>query len=322
MSMKKIIKLKESDLLRIIKNVVSEQGLGRRIPSDFGQDIVAQVGGGNISTIQKKLKELGYNLGSSGPNQDGIDSVYGRQTKLAVQDFQRKNKLNPDGIVGPLTASKLGVNPISDEQIKILKTGGVLKDIPKTRTQSSQEKESCKNPQTQINPTFLNKISYLLPSHLRFFLFYLSGKNTVAGYTSFKEKEINYINSYVNQFCRDKKSCNGTIDFYNNQVDFKKLKQGKEDQFSVEIPKQIAYTLGNAQITDRGNYYLLTDVYDFNNYKKNPENYSLSKFPSTVSIALNKIFCNNWIQGVEELASYKQALGYTGFPIALKIPKS
>lgn len=142
MNMKKIIKLNESDLLRIIKNVVSEQGLGRRIPRNFGQDIIAQVQGGNISAIQKKLKELRYNLGSSGPNRDGIDGVYGRQTKLAVQDFQRKNKLNPDGIVGPLTASKLGVDTLSNEQIKILKAGGELKDIPKTRTQSSQKKDT------------------------------------------------------------------------------------------------------------------------------------------------------------------------------------
>lgn len=107
--MKKIIKLNESDLLRIIKSVISEQGLGRSIPSDFEQDITPRV---RVINIQRKLKELGYDLGSSGPNRDGIDGVYGRQTKLAVRNFQIKNKLNPDGIVGPKTAQVLGVNPL------------------------------------------------------------------------------------------------------------------------------------------------------------------------------------------------------------------
>jgi len=124
--MKKIIKLYESDLLKIINKVLSEQGLGRPIPSNFGQDIVSRVRD-NITAIQTKLKSLGYNLGTSGPNRDGIDGVYGKMTRNAIVDFQRKNSLTPDGIVGANTAKKLGVSPLSSDQIRMLQKGQTIK---------------------------------------------------------------------------------------------------------------------------------------------------------------------------------------------------
>lgn len=163
MSMKKIIKLNESDLLRIIKSVISEQGLGRSIPSDFEQDIIPRV---RVINIQKKLKELGYDLGSSGPNRDGIDGVYGRQTKLAVRNFQIKNKLNPDGIVGPITAKILGVNPLlgglsQDQQKKAeFKLWPGLKNEYKNQI-TKKDLENGKLPEIQHKGCggFLNQIS-------------------------------------------------------------------------------------------------------------------------------------------------------------------
>lgn len=161
--MKKIIKLNESDLLRIIKSVISEQGLGRSIPSDFEQDIIPRV---RVINIQKKLKELGYDLGSSGPNRDGIDGVYGRQTKLAVRNFQIKNKLNPDGIVGPITAKILGVNPLlgglsQDQQKKAeFKLWPGLKNEYKNQI-TKKDLENGKLPEIQHKGCggFLNQIS-------------------------------------------------------------------------------------------------------------------------------------------------------------------
>ena len=54
------------------------------------------------------LSELGYDL-SSGPNDKtkGIDGIFGMKTWKAVVDFQRKNNLEPDGIVGELTMAAL-----------------------------------------------------------------------------------------------------------------------------------------------------------------------------------------------------------------------
>ena len=52
--------------------------------------------------VQTVLKKWGYYNGA-------VDGINGPQTKEAVKKFQRKYGLTPDGIVGPLTASKMGL---------------------------------------------------------------------------------------------------------------------------------------------------------------------------------------------------------------------
>jgi len=65
--------------------------------------------GENVKLIQQVLLEEGYDLGKSGPNGDGVDGKFGKKTKKAVQDYQRKYDLpiscdpNCDGIVGDET---------------------------------------------------------------------------------------------------------------------------------------------------------------------------------------------------------------------------
>ncbi len=50
-----------------------------------------------VRDLQTALVSLDYNIGT-------IDGVFGPQTYTAVQDFQQKNNLEPDGVVGPTTA--------------------------------------------------------------------------------------------------------------------------------------------------------------------------------------------------------------------------
>lgn len=52
--------------------------------------------------VQTVLKKWGYYTGS-------VDGINGPLTKAAVKKFQRKYGLTADGIVGPLTASKMGL---------------------------------------------------------------------------------------------------------------------------------------------------------------------------------------------------------------------
>ena len=52
--------------------------------------------------VQTVLKKWGYYTGS-------VDGINGPQTKAAVKKFQRKYGLAADGIVGPLTAAKMGL---------------------------------------------------------------------------------------------------------------------------------------------------------------------------------------------------------------------
>ncbi len=58
--------------------------------------------GNEVMNIQKKLNQWGYYNGN-------IDGIFGYQTYKAVRDFQYKNGLKVDGIVGPETLSALGL---------------------------------------------------------------------------------------------------------------------------------------------------------------------------------------------------------------------
>ncbi len=56
-----------------------------------------------VTEIQRRLKAWDYYEGA-------VDGKYGYETYLAVKDFQRKNGLTVDGIVGNSTLSALGIN--------------------------------------------------------------------------------------------------------------------------------------------------------------------------------------------------------------------
>jgi len=55
-----------------------------------------------VVNLQKQLQQIGYQLPKF-----GADGRFGNETYNAVTDFQRKNSLKIDGIVGPNTQSKL-----------------------------------------------------------------------------------------------------------------------------------------------------------------------------------------------------------------------
>lgn len=58
--------------------------------------------GDDVIKLQKKLKSWGYYSGA-------VDGIFGGATEEAVQYFQRKNGLTPDGVVGSATAKALGL---------------------------------------------------------------------------------------------------------------------------------------------------------------------------------------------------------------------
>lgn len=100
--MKKIIKLKESDIKRIVSEVLTEQNTVD-----------------NIKLIQRKLIDLKYDLG---PKKD--DGVYGPKTRQAVIKYQTDNKIEPTGFVGDITAKSLGVNSLSKKGTQLAKPKG------------------------------------------------------------------------------------------------------------------------------------------------------------------------------------------------------
>ena len=57
----------------------------------------------NTREVQSRLKKWGYYIGS-------VDGINGPLTIAAVKKFQKKYGLTQDGIVGPLTAAKMGLS--------------------------------------------------------------------------------------------------------------------------------------------------------------------------------------------------------------------
>ena len=73
------------------------------------------------------LSELGYDL-SNGPNDKtkGIDGIFGMKTWKAIIDFQRKNNLDPDGVVGEKTMAALEKATTSNGGYDIKVTASLL----------------------------------------------------------------------------------------------------------------------------------------------------------------------------------------------------
>ena len=61
--------------------------------------------GGDVKLLQEVLNNNGYQL--------TVDGIYGKKTEAAVKDFQSKNGLKADGIVGPKTIAKLNIGVVS-----------------------------------------------------------------------------------------------------------------------------------------------------------------------------------------------------------------
>ena len=57
----------------------------------------------STTEVQKRLKKWGYYTGA-------VDGINGPKTIAAVKKFQKRYGLTQDGIVGPLTAAKMGIS--------------------------------------------------------------------------------------------------------------------------------------------------------------------------------------------------------------------
>lgn len=69
-----------------------------------------------VGYVQEKLNSLGYNCGT-------VDRSFGSKTELAVKEFQKRNSLKVDGVVGPNTWKQLNsnhpvMNPIVEYSLK------------------------------------------------------------------------------------------------------------------------------------------------------------------------------------------------------------
>ena len=70
--------------------------------SAAGEKIEVSAAVADTKEVQTRLKKWGYYTGA-------IDGINGPKTIAAVKSFQKKYGLTQDGIVGPLTAAKMGI---------------------------------------------------------------------------------------------------------------------------------------------------------------------------------------------------------------------
>jgi hypothetical protein len=122
----------------------------------------------------------------------------------------------------------------------------------------------------------------------------------------------------------------GSMNFYDianklnagsEQINFKNKENLGLNQFNLKSEyTKLSMTLGDATVTKSGGKYIVTDIYDFNNYQNNPEKYTLKEVPSTVKDSIKKVASGNLVQGVEQMASYYQKLGYKGIPVDIQLP--
>jgi peptidoglycan hydrolase-like protein with peptidoglycan-binding domain len=102
--MKKIIKLTESDLQKIVRRILKED-------TEVEPDMV-DVPMNKVEMVQRALVNAGYDIGPT-----GVDGKFGKNTRAAVIQYQRKNGIKQTGNVGPVTAGKLGVKPLTSGKL-------------------------------------------------------------------------------------------------------------------------------------------------------------------------------------------------------------
>jgi peptidoglycan hydrolase-like protein with peptidoglycan-binding domain len=111
--MKRIVRLTESDLARIVRRVISEDD--RNTATYTGSKE------GDIKMFQQAWQSGDV---TSIQNQLGIraDGKKGPQTVTCLKEYQTQMGLNPDGVVGPDTAAKIfETSRRSGSYVKLLK---------------------------------------------------------------------------------------------------------------------------------------------------------------------------------------------------------
>lgn len=139
--MRKVIKLTESDLIQIINKVLNEQ-LSNVV--DTKKEIIK---------FQQILVNLGYDLGTSGPQKNGVGGYIGPMTRNAIKDFQSKNNLNPTGDLDQTTQNELSLIGMDTKKFGPKLTGKVPFTPQKTKKTTTPIKPTnpklkTKTPQT------------------------------------------------------------------------------------------------------------------------------------------------------------------------------
>lgn len=104
--------------------------------------------GAEVTKIQTNLKKWGYYKGN-------VDGIYGKQTKAAVEYFQRKNGLRVDGIAGKQTLAALGISSKSSSSSSGTSDYNLL-----ARVISAEARGESYEGQVAVGAVILNRVSH------------------------------------------------------------------------------------------------------------------------------------------------------------------
>lgn len=128
--MSKVIILTESELKKLIVRVLNEDSKRGDTNSE-------------VKNVQRLLKGVGYDLGTSGKDGNGIDGNFGGRTETAIKDYQTKKRLQPTGIINSELISSLQSESDREGGPKQYGKGVV------TGTQTGKEKTSTNKTATE-----------------------------------------------------------------------------------------------------------------------------------------------------------------------------
>lgn len=297
----KIIRLTESDLTRIVKSVIKEQ-----------------------STLPFKTKEEGNAFRKwLNDNYPDIAKSFELDRVGSHTNAYIKNAFN----------AKIGKTARTWGQayLTIMARNAAGKSTITAPAKPQEEKGFFKSAVDSIVSQAKNLTTgtSVLPLHIRSFLNFTRLKNTPLTSDSLSTLEKTALKQMVDYANKKGMIRNGkTVNFYGianalndgqEQINFKDKNLGIDQGNLKSEYTRIAMTLGNAVVNKVGDKYQIKDIYDFNNYANNPEKYTLDQTSKTMGDAFKKIGSGNYVQGVEELASYYQKLGYSGYPVDLEV---
>jgi hypothetical protein len=297
----KIIRLTESDLTRIVKSVIKEQ-----------------------STLPFKTKEEGNSFRKwLNDNYPGIAKSFELDRVGSHTNSYIKNAFN----------SKIG---------KTARTWGqyYLTTIARNTAGKSTTTAPAKAKEedgffTSLVNNVVNKAknfvvdSQIIPLHIRAFMNFLRLRKSPLTINDLTSTERGALKQMVDYAQKKGLIRNGkTVNFYgiandlndgSEKFDFKDKTLGVNQTDIKSEYTKVAMTLGNAVVNKTGDKYIVKDIYDFNNYANNPEQYTLEQTPKTIGDAVKKLGNGNYVQGLEQLASYYQKFGYSGFPVEFEV---
>lgn len=141
-------------------NIIISQRQRQRILIEQLIPLAYSINFGDISSevkdLQSLLKFIGskwkidINLGTTGPNEDGIDGEFGRKTQTAISTIQGKYGLTPTGLYDEKTKKLIEKlvgfdNPLGKQYFRKSATSGLSQNFKKpSETGSSQNKKNTK----------------------------------------------------------------------------------------------------------------------------------------------------------------------------------